>query len=99
MVRKTARIKYFGKQLSKIENLLYSLLGKVVEKYKELAETKRRGHSSLGNQGRRTLMNMNTYKKNKNTTLSPKIEKLIARESNAVISQLNLQGLENSTNA
>jgi hypothetical protein len=90
----------YKNMLSQLEKLLDTFLKKPYTIFPRiLAETKSRGHSSLGNQGRRTLMNINTYKKYKNTTLSPKIEELIARESNAVISQLNLQGLDNASNA
>jgi hypothetical protein len=43
---------------------------------------------------------MKTYfkKTNKNTKLSPAIQRLIENESIKVISQLNLQSLENETN-
>ena len=63
-----------------------------------LANTKKRGNSKLGNKGRRTLMKKYFKKTNNNTRLSIAIKRLIEVESNKVISQLNLQGLENETN-
>jgi len=64
----------------------------------KLANIKKRGNSKLGNNGRNTLMKTYFKKTNKNTKLSPAIQRLIENESIKVISQLNLQSLENETN-
>jgi hypothetical protein len=66
---------------------------------KKLATIKNDGNRALGNTGRKTLMKTYFKKTNKNTKLSPAIQKLIEEESNKLISNLKLQGLENETNA
>jgi hypothetical protein len=63
---------------------------------KELAGIKNNGNRALGNTGRKTLLGK---KYNNKTKFSNNIQKLIEEESNKLISNLKLQGLENETNA
>jgi hypothetical protein len=90
----------YDEMLSELKNLLDNFLKDTNNIFSDkLTNIKKRGNSRLGNQGRITLMNTYFKKTNKNTKLSPKIKALIARESNAVISQLKLEDLLNETNA
>jgi hypothetical protein len=86
--------------LSKLKILLDNFLTDQINTLSfKLTNIKKRGNSKLGNKGRKTLMKTYFKKTNKNTKLSPAIQRLIESESIKVISQLNLQSLENESTA
>lgn len=90
----------YDEMLSELETLVDTFLKDPKNILSDkLANIKKRGNSNLGNKGRNTLMKTYFKKTHKNTKLSPTIQELIQRESIKVISQLNLEGLENETNA
>ena len=89
----------YDEMLSELETLVDTFLKDPKNILSDkLANIKNRGNSKLGNNGRNTLRKTYFKKTNKNTKLSPTIQELIQLESFNVISQLNLEGLENQTN-